>query len=74
MRETAEFTIGFVKYKHTNQYKHKIVQIFKKLYLEKGLLLLLEPNIVVPALPNWGLSLSQLAGGSFRSVFSCRRA
>lgn len=46
----------------------------KKLHLEKGLLLLLDPNIVVPALPSWGLSLSQLAGGSFRSVFSCRRA
>lgn len=44
------------------------------LYLEKGLLLLLDPNIVVPALPNWEFSLSQLAGGSFRSVFSCSKA
>lgn len=44
------------------------------LHLEKGLLLLLDPNIVVPALPSWGFSLSQLAGGNLRSVFSLGRA
>ncbi|KAF3841973.1 hypothetical protein F7725_023924, partial [Dissostichus mawsoni] len=38
------------------------------LYLEKGLLLLLEPRMVVPALPSWGFSLSQLAGGSFSGI------
>lgn len=44
------------------------------IYLEKGLLFLLLPRMVVPAGPSLALSRNQLAGGSFRSVFSCRRA
>lgn len=35
---------------------------------------MLLPRTAVPAGPSRALSLSQLAGGSFRSVFSCRRA
>lgn len=43
-------------------------------YLENGLLFLLLPRMVVPAGPSLALSLNQLAGGSFKSVFSSRRA
>lgn len=48
--------------------------MLRVLHLENGLLLLLDPSTVVPADPSWGLSLSQLAGGSFKSVFSCSSA
>lgn len=44
------------------------------IYLENGLLFLLLPRMVVPAGPSLALSLNQLAGGSFKSVFSSRRA
>lgn len=45
-----------------------------KIYLENGLLFLLLPRMVVPAGPSLALSRNQLAGGSFKSVFSSRRA
>ena len=44
------------------------------IYLENGLLFLLLPRMVVPAGPSLALSRNQLAGGSFKSVFSSRRA
>lgn len=40
------------------------------IYLENGLLFLLLPRMVVPAGPSLALSRNQLAGGSFKSVFS----
>lgn len=42
--------------------------------LENGLLFLPVPRMVVPAGPSLALSRNQLAGGSFKSVFSSRRA
>lgn len=37
---------------HNRFYHHYKSNSTKKLHLEKGLLLLLDPNIVVPALPS----------------------
>lgn len=64
--------LGFtLKSSVVGEWEQTILRLF---YLENGLLFLLLPRIVVPAGPSLALSRNQLAGGSFKSVFSWRRA
>ena len=54
--------------------EEQVKMLLINIYLENGLLFLLLPRMVVPAGPSLALSRNQLAGGSFKSVFSSRRA